>query len=317
MPLVRESPALSFTVHRRATSIIWSEEQRQNNQREWTEALQEGEEYGEKKDRDEQHEPEVQEESHHASSISDVEEEEGEAKSKTPPLHAAQDDMDSDSSSLSAVNEETRKNREEQEDTDERAEQPEQEQEEREAVAVRRSSRRPKLIKTPSRATFLLFDAVMSRKRKRNEDDEEEKETEESEIEEAKGQGCICPVCHRKEKRMKSNNPNSRWVKCDICQKWYHGKCVGITKETWEEWDELGDAAPDWYCGCAEHPAPSIAPAAALPPPDIAAPPSPSVLAPPLAPAPLPVASSIQQEDEDTGERPEKNRKIIMDIDEN
>ena len=91
---------------------------------------------------------------------------------------------------------------------------------------------------------------------------------------------------------MKSNNPNSRWVKCDRCQKWYHGKCVDIAKETWEEWDELGDAAPDWYCGFAEHPAPSI------------------------APAPLPVASSIQQEDEDTGERPEKNRKIIMDIDE-
>ena len=176
---------------------------------------------------------------------------------------------------------------------------------------------RSKLIKTPSRATFLLFDAVMSRKRKRNEDDEEEKETEESEIEEAKGQGCICPVCHRKEKRMKSNNPNSRWVKCDRCQKWYHGKCVGITKETWEEWDERGDAAPAWYCGSADHPAPSLAPAAALPPPDMAAPPSPSVLAPPLAPAPLPVASSIQQEDEDTGERPEKNRNIIMDIDEN
>ena len=111
-------------------------------------------------------------------------------------------------------------------------------------------------------------------------------------------------------------NPNSRWVKCDRCQKWYHGKCVGITKETWEEWDELGDAPPDWSCGCAEHPAPSIDNAAALPPPDIAAPPSPSVLAPPLAPAPLHVASSIQKEDNDTGERPEKNRKIIMDIDE-
>ena len=54
--------------------------------------------------------------------------EDSEAKSKTPPFHAAKDDMGSYCSSLSAVNEETRKNREEQEYTDERAEQPEQEQ---------------------------------------------------------------------------------------------------------------------------------------------------------------------------------------------
>ena len=137
----------------------------------------------------------------------------------------------------------------------------------------------PKLIKTPSRATFLLFDAVMSRKRKRNEDDEEEKEAEESDIEEAKEKVHLPGLSQEREANEKEQAKQqmgqvrhmSKMVPWKVC--WYH-------KETWEEWDELGDAAPDWYCGCAEHPAPYIAHAAAPPPPDIAAPPSPSVLAP-------------------------------------
>ena len=55
----------------------------------------------------------------------------------------------------------------------------------------------------------------------------------------------ICDVCHR---RNLDDDPNDMfWVGCDYteCGKWYHTKCVKLTKE---EYYQIQTASQDWFC---------------------------------------------------------------------
>ena len=51
----------------------------------------------------------------------------------------------------------------------------------------------------------------------------------------------ICPVCCK-------NDPSHKWICCDICDTWYHIKCVNLTVKDCVRLKEV-----DWYCsGCVD-----------------------------------------------------------------